>query len=116
MMAAQMAYQQAMMMAQHQPGAGQGGHTPDRPSSPASAAGQGQQYPGGGGYGFPGYGWPGMMPPQWGAASPGLAPPGQWPPAGDSRSNRGSNYGYSDDGRGRDGGDDGRDHSRDRAS
>jgi hypothetical protein len=58
-----------------------------------------------------------MPPPQWGGASPGLAPPGQWPAPGPG-SARGSNYGYSDDGRGRDGGDrdDGRDNSRDRAS
>lgn len=72
-----------------------------------------------------------MTPPQWGAGSPGLAPPGQWPGPGAGSpglappgqwpgpgSARGSNYGYSDDGRGRDGGDrdDGRDSSRDRAS
>jgi hypothetical protein len=66
-----------------------------------------------------------MMPwgPGGGGVSPGLAPPGGggggngWlPPPGDGmRSGRGSAYAYSDDGRGREGGDE-RGNSRERAS
>lgn len=128
MMAAQMAYQQAMMSMSQHGGAGgsQGGHgTPDRPSSPASMHGPHLAPPSGGfgGYYPPPqmspYGWPGMMP--WGSGSPapgsGQASPGWFPPhiqgEGSQRS-RGVSMYSEDGGRGEGQGGQERDRSRDR--
>lgn len=89
MMAAQMAYQQAMMsMSQHGGGSQTGHGTPDRSSSPVSQHGQPHLAPPGGGFGgyYPPpqmspYGWPGMM---WGGGSPAPGSPMGPPPPGHS--------------------------------